>query len=437
MEFGRSEVAVVMRRHLDRIRRQVGQGVAAPSGLEDASYFDLLRADLVKRRCDSLHRVINATGIVIHTNLGRAPLPDQAVDAMRDVASGYSSLELDLQSGKRSSRYAHVETLLTRLSGAEAAVVVNNCAAAVMVTLNTFCAGGEVVISRGELIEIGGSFRMPDVIAKSGANMVDVGTTNKTSIDDYAGGVSEQTRALMTSHPSNYRILGFTAKPDLEALVAFAHQKNLLLIHDLGSGALVDLDVADLSGEPTVQACIAAGADLVAFSSDKLLGGPQGGIILGRAELVARIKKNPMLRAMRIDKLCLAALNATLRLYLPPHDPLQEIPVLRMICQSKAQVENRSRQMLDQLNAIGGLTVTLQDDESFAGGGSLPMAAIPSSVIRLRHEGIGAAELARRLRTGRPPVIGRVANDHFLLSLRTVLDRDTEALLSAVGRAAA
>lgn len=428
---------MVMRRHLERIRRQASLGVAPPSGLEEAPYFELLRADLVNRRCDSLHRVINATGIVIHTNLGRAPLADAAVDAIREVAAGYSNLELDLKAGKRHSRYAHVETLLTRLSGAEAAVVVNNCAAAVLLALNTFCSDGEVVISRGELIEIGGSFRMPDVIAKSGAKMIDVGTTNKTRIGDYADGITEKTRALMTSHPSNYRISGFTAKPDLKELAEFAHEKNLLLIHDLGSGTLVRLNAADLSSEPTIQDCISAGADLVTFSSDKLLGGPQGGIILGRAELFARIKQNPMLRAMRIDKLCLAGLNATLQLYLPPNDPLNEVPVLRMITQSKAQIAKRSRQVIHELNTIAGLSATLMDDDSFAGGGALPMAAIASCAVRLRHENVSAAELALRLRTGEPAIIGRIANDHFLLGLRTVLERDTEELVDAVRRIAA
>lgn len=435
VEFGRSEVASVMRHHLDRIRANAVQGFDPPAGLEDAAYFELLRADLVKRRCDSFRRVINATGIVIHTNLGRAPLADEAIEAMNRVAGGYSNLEIGLETGKRSSRYQHVEALLTRLSGAEAAVVVNNCAAAVLLALNAFCREGEVVISRSELIEIGGSFRMPDVIARSGARMVEVGTTNRTHLRDFSSALNDQTRVLLSSHPSNYRISGFTAKPSLKALAELAHENDLLLMHDLGSGALVDLEVADFSAEPTVQACVAAGADIVMFSGDKLLGGPQAGLVLGRAELIGRIKQNPMLRAMRIDKLSLAALNATLQLYLPPHDPLARVPVLRMICEDDASVERRSRRVLKKLIATPGLRGCLKDDVSFAGGGSLPMSGIPSTVIQLHHETVGAAELAQRLRMGEPPIIGRIADDRLHLSLRTVLERDTEDLIGAVHRA--
>ena len=436
-EFGRSEVAAVMRNHLDCIRVNVVQGIDPPAGLEGAAYFELLRADLVKRRCDSFRRVINATGIVIHTNLGRAPLADEAIEAMNRVAGRYSNLELSLETGKRSSRYQHVEALLTRLSGAEAAVVVNNCAAAVLLALNTFCREGEVVISRGELIEIGGSFRMPDVIARSGARMVEVGTTNRTHLRDFSAALNDETRVLLSSHPSNYRISGFTAKPNLEALAELARENDLLLMHDLGSGAFVDLKVAELSAEPTVQACVAAGADVVMFSGDKLLGGPQAGLILGRAELIARIKQNPMLRALRIDKLSLAALNATLQLYLPPHDPLARIPVLRMICEDNASIERRSSRALRKLIATPGLEVCLKDDVNFAGGGSLPMSGIPSTVMQLHHETVGAAELAQRLRRSEPPIIGRITNERLHLSLRTVLERDTDDLIGAVRRALA
>ncbi|MDH3747581.1 MAG: L-seryl-tRNA(Sec) selenium transferase [Gammaproteobacteria bacterium] len=436
-EFGRSEVAAVMRTRLDRIRANLVEGVDPPAGLEDAAYFELLRADLVKRRCDSFRRVINATGIVIHTNLGRAPLADEAIEAMNRVAGGYSNLELSLDTGKRSSRYQHVEALLARLSGAESAVVVNNCAAAVLLALNAFCREGEVVISRGELIEIGGSFRMPDVIARSGACMVEVGTTNRTHLRDFSSALTDETRVILSSHPSNYRISGFTAKPSLKALAELARENNLLLMHDLGSGAFVDLKMTDNSAEPSIQACVAAGADVVMCSGDKLLGGPQAGLILGRAELIARIKQNPMLRAMRIDKLSLAALNATLQLYLPPHDPLTRIPVLRMICEDNASIKRRSSRALKKLIAIPGLKGCLKEDESYVGGGSLPMSGIPSTVMQLHHETIGAAAFAKRLRMGDPPIIGRIANNRFHLSLRTVLERDTEDLIGAIERALA
>jgi L-seryl-tRNA(Ser) seleniumtransferase len=430
-EFGRSEVAEVMRERLSRIRDEAAAGIEPPSVLEDESYIRLLRADLLRRRSDSFRQVINATGIVIHTNLGRAPLAREAVEAVRKIARGYSNLESDLESGRRGSRYQHVEALLTRLGGSEAALVVNNCAAAVMLALNTFCFDGEVPVSRGELIEIGGSFRMPDVIARSGAHMVEVGTTNKTRLDDYSAALSERTSAFLVSHPSNYRISGFTSKPDLGELAELAHANDLILIQDLGSGAFVDLAATGLHDEPTVQECIAAGADLVMFSGDKMLGGPQCGIILGSAELIARIKQNPMLRPLRIDKLSLAALNATLQLYLPPNDPFEKIPVLRMISEDKSSIERRSKTVLDRLAGIPALNVSLHDDTSFAGGGALPMTGLPSTAIRLRHAD------ASRLRRGDPPVIGHIARDGLHLNLRTVLETQTEDLIGAVERAAA
>jgi L-seryl-tRNA(Ser) seleniumtransferase len=436
-EFGRSEVAEVMRERLSRIRDEAAAGIEPPGRLEDETYIRLLRADLVKRRCDDFRQVINATGIVVHTNLGRAPLAIEAVEAVTRIARGYSNLESDLDTGRRGSRYQHVEALLTRLGGSEAAVVVNNCAAAVMLALNTFCEDGEVVISRGELIEIGGSFRMPDVIVRSGARMVEVGTTNKTRLDDYSAALVEESRALLVSHPSNYRISGFTSKPGLAELAELAHDHGLILIQDLGSGAFVDVRPAGLSDEPTVQECVAAGADLVMFSGDKMLGGPQCGIVLGSAELIARIKRNPMLRPLRIDKLSLAALNATLQLYLPPNDPFERIPVLRMISEDKTSIDSRSKSALDRLEKISGLQVSLHDDLSFAGGGCLPMTGIPSVAIRLRHSIYSAAELARRLRRNDPPVVGRIAESSLHLNLRTVLERETEDLIGAVERATA
>lgn len=436
-EFGRSEVVTVMRERLESIREEASRGIVPPGDLESPAFVHVVRAELVKRRCDDFHRVINATGIVIHTNLGRAPLAAEAVASIDRIARGYSNLELDLESGRRGSRYQHVERLLTRLGGSEAAVVVNNCAAAVMLALNTFCRDRAVVISRGELIEIGGSFRMPDVIERSGARMVEVGTTNRTHLDDYAAVLREEPAAILVSHPSNYRISGFTAKPTLEELAELAHENGLMLIQDLGSGALLKVGQAGLSDEPTVQECVTAGADLVMFSGDKMLGGPQCGIILGSAELIGRIRRNPMLRAVRIDKLSLAALNATLRLYLPPNDPFEKIPVLRMLSEDKADLERRSNDALAKLAKIPGVWASLIDDVSFAGGGAMPLEGIESSAIRLRHATHSAEELVRRLRRGEPSVIARIADDHLLLNLRTVLDRETTDLVRAVERAAA
>ncbi len=434
-EFSHVEVAEVMRAHLTELRRALTNGGAELPEFDSPEYCMLLRADLLKGRISSYRRTINATGIIIHTNLGRAPLADEAIAAIENTASGYSNLELDLDTGKRGSRYRHVESLLTRLTGAEASVVVNNCAAAVLLALSTIAKDGEAIISRGELVEIGGSFRMPDVIAQSGARMVEVGTTNKTHLEDYAAALSENTRVLLAIHPSNFRVMGFTEKPKLAALAELAHDNETLLMEDLGSGSLVDLSGARLSSEPTVQRSIAAGVDLLTFSGDKLLGGPQAGIILGRAGLIDSIKRNPLLRALRIDKLSLAALAATLRLYVPPNDPYERVPVLRMISEDQASVGRRASKLLRQLKKVPGITGVVKDDVSYSGGGSLPMDEIPTKVIEIRAERLTATELAERLRASEIPVIGRIADDVLHLDLRTVLARELSDLAAALEQA--
>ncbi len=434
-EFSHVEVVDVMRVHLTRLRSALTNGGADLPDFDSPEYCLQLRADLVKGRVSSLRRTINATGIIIHTNLGRAPLADEAIAAIGDTASGYSNLEFDLDAGKRGSRYQHLESLLTRLAGAEAAVVVNNCAAAVMLALNSVAKGGEAIISRGELVEIGGSFRMPDVIAQSGVRMVEVGTTNKTHLGDYAAALSEETRVLLAIHPSNFRVVGFTEKPSLRELASLAHDNNTLLVEDLGSGSLVDLSASGLNAEPTVQASLAAGVDLLTFSGDKLLGGPQAGILLGRAELIDAIKLNPLLRALRIDKLSLAALAATLRLYLPPNDPQEKVPVLRMITESPASVGKRASNLLRRLNKIPGISGVTRDDVSYSGGGALPMNAIPTRVVQLQAAGLTAAELAERLRAVDTPVVGRISEDLLHLDMRTVLPRELSDLTAAVEQA--
>ncbi len=431
-EFSRPEVLAVMREHLARVRRDVGNGATRLPEFESPEYAQLLRADLVARRQASLKRTINATGIVVHTNLGRAPLAQEALAAVERIARDYSNLEFDLDTGKRGSRQTHVETLLTELTGAQAALVVNNCAAALMLVLHAFANRREVVISRGELIEIGGSFRMPDVIAESGAIMAEVGTTNKTSLADYESAVNDETRILLASHPSNYRVIGFTAKPTLAELSGLAAQRGLVFVQDLGSGSLIDIAAPGFEGEPTVADSIAAGVDLVTFSGDKLLGGPQAGIVVGRADLIQTIRRRPMARALRIDKLSLAALEATLRLYLPPHDPMAKVPVLSMIGESKASVEARSKRLAEELSGHAGLRCELADGVSFAGGGALPMSEIPTKVIRLAVENVSATELANQLRARDPAVIGRIANDALTLDLRTVAPEETGELVAAI-----
>ena len=436
-EYSHAEVVEVMRAHLCSYRAALTNGGAELPDFDSSEYTNRLRSDLAAGRVSSLRRTINATGIIIHTNLGRAPLATEALEAINDTASGYSNLEFDLESGTRGSRYSHVESLLTRLTGAEAAVVVNNCAAAVLLALGCFAKNGEAVISRGELVEIGGSFRMPDVIAQSGARMIEVGTTNKTHLKDYAAALSEDTRMLLAIHPSNYRVVGFTSKPSLAELAKLAHDNDVLLMEDLGSGSLIDLSESGLTAEPTVQASLSAGADLVTFSGDKLLGGPQAGILLGRADLIAAVKTNPMLRALRIDKLSLSALAATLRLYMPPNDPKEQVPVLRMLHEDQASVGRRANRVAGKLRKLPGVTASVVDGDSFSGGGALPMDKIPSRVVRVEVDGHTAAELAEHLRGTPVPVIGRIADDVLQFDMRTVLARDVADLVAAIELATA
>ena len=434
-EFSTAEVTGIMREHLARIRRSLGNGLTELPDFQGPQYQALMRAELLERRRPSLRRAINVTGIILHTNLGRAPLAAEAAVAMEEAARGYSNLEFDLETGERGSRQDHVESLLCRVTGAEAALAVNNCAAAVMLALESFAADGEVIVSRGELVEIGGSFRMPDVIAKSGARMVEVGTTNKTRLEDYAAALSERTRIVLAVHPSNFQIVGFSAKPALKELARLAHDNELLCVQDLGSGALAQIQsVASMTGQ-TVQGGLADGADLVTFSGDKLLGGPQAGLMVGRPELIETVKRNPLARALRIDKLSLAALAATLRLYLPPYDPVDKVPVLRMLSQSEASLATRAQHLRKRLREIPGVDADIVDDVTYSGGGALPMVELPTKTVRVTADGITAGTLAKRLRRQQPPVIARLADDRLVLDPRTMLPADSEDLLNAVRQA--
>lgn len=386
----------------------------------------------------SFLRVINATGVVLHTNLGRAPLPAAALQAIQATAGGYANLELDLSTGERGSRQAHVEALLTALTGAEAALVVNNNAAAVLLAINTVADGKEIVVSRGELVEIGDSFRIPDVMVRAGGRLREVGTTNRTYLADYEAAIGPDTALLLRVHRSNFQILGFTAEVDLPELVALARRRNLLVMDDLGSGALLDLSLLGLRREPLAADAIRAGADLVTFSGDKLLGGPQAGILVGRRDLLARARKNPLARAVRIDKLSLAALSATLLLYREPERALREIPILRMLALPAAAIGERAERLARALGpAARGVAITVEDESSEVGGGALPLQALPTRVLALRPApgGASAAELEARLRRGRPPVLVRVKGDRVLLDLRTVEAEQEAALLQALGGA--
>ena len=379
----------------------------------------------------SLRRVINATGVVLHTNLGRAPLADAAIRAIEEVAEGFSNLEYDIETGQRGSRYSHCVGLLRQLTGAEDALVVNNCAAAVVLALNALAQKKEVLVSRGELVEIGGSFRIPDIMARSGARLVEVGTTNRTHDDDYRRAITPKTGAIVKVHRSNFTIEGFTSEVSVERLAFIAAEHGLPVIHDLGSGLMLRLDAYGLTGEPTASTALASGATLVLMSGDKLLGGPQAGIILGAAGAVAKLRRNPFARAMRVDKLTLSALEATLRLYLEPERALKEIPVLAMLTESPSEIESRAHAVAAALQD-GGVEAEVTATKASVGGGAFPTAEIPSTGVVL---GGHAVETEEKLRGGEPPVIGRIADGKLLLDLRSVLPREDATLSRAILKA--
>ncbi len=380
----------------------------------------------------SLYPVINATGVIIHTNLGRAPLSQAAQEAMRE-ASVYCNLEFEMAAGQRGSRYVHAEDLLCRLTGAEAALVVNNDAGAVLLILSALAKGREVIISRGHLVEIGGGFRIPEVMVQSGAHLVEVGTTNRTYLRDYEAAISENTSMLLRVHSSNFRVIGFVHETSLEDLAQLAQVRNLLAVDDLGSGALLDTAQYGLSHEPTVQESLASGVHLVCFSGDKLLGGPQAGIILGKQNVVAALKRHPLTRALRVSKSMLAGLQATLLHYLKG-EAVSTVPVWQMMAMEAVQIEARAHDLAQWLRARQAATASMQveviDGRSTVGGGSLPGETLPTRLVALRVP--SADELAQRLRLGSPPVISRIENDALVLDLRTVLPSEDTALRQAL-----
>ncbi|WP_298817735.1 L-seryl-tRNA(Sec) selenium transferase [Chloroflexus sp.] len=378
----------------------------------------------------SLRPLINATGVVIQTNLGRAPLSEAARAAMQTIGAGYSNLEYDLAAGERGSRHVHLESLLTRLTGAEAALVVNNNAAAVYLALIALAAGREVIISRGQAVEIGGGFRIPDVLRASGAMLVEVGTTNRTYSHDYAAAITERTALILRVHSSNFRLIGFVHEPSLAELAAVAHEHSLPLLDDLGSGTLIDTRQFGLLAEPTVQESVAAGADLVTFSGDKLLGGPQAGIIVGRRDLVSKLRRHPLARALRIDKSTIAGLAATLYSYLRG-TALREIPVWQLISTPLADLQQRAETLAIRLNAAG-IPACAVACESAVGGGSLPGATQPSAGVAISPVVGNATELASRLRAGRPPVVARIVDKQVLCDLRSVFPGEDEMLATAL-----
>jgi L-seryl-tRNA(Ser) seleniumtransferase len=375
-----------------------------------------------------LREVINATGVILHTNLGRAPLADEAIKAVAEAARN-TNVEIDLHDGSRSRRGMQIEELFRVLTGAEACLVVNNCAAATVLTLQAIAAGKEVVVSRGQLIEIGGSYRLPDVFRVSGAILKEVGTTNRTRLADYETAVGANTAALLRVHPSNFRVVGFTESAGIAELADLAHRLGLIAIDDVGSGSLVDLKPFGFPDEPTVADSLKAGADLVLFSGDKLLGGPQCGVVLGRKAVVERLHQSPLARALRVDKLTLAALQATLQIY-ARGTAFEDVPVLRMLTRTAESIKSDAEELARRLPS--SIIAEVEAGESHVGGGSLPTHALPTFVVSLKHPSTGANELARRLRTGTPSIVARVERDAVLFDLRTVLADQRDQLSSAI-----
>ena len=419
------------------ILQGVEEEVAAAGSLTPDQWTDAVEEAVAATFRPSLRPVINATGVVLHTNLGRAPLSEEALRNLLEIAGGYSNLELDLETGERGSRYEHVEKLLCRVSGAESGLVVNNNAGAVFLALNSLAEGKEVIVSRGQLVEIGGSFRIPDVMRKSGARLVEVGTTNRTHLRDYEQAITEETALLLKVHTSNYRILGFTAEVPLKDLAALGGARGLPVMEDLGSGCFIDLSPYGIEHEPTVQETLQAGVDVVTFSGDKLLGGPQAGIILGKKRFIDRIKMNPLNRALRVDKLTLAGLESTLRVYLDENRVLSTLPALGMLTCPLKELESRARRFQRKLSKeiSGECQITLREDSSQVGGGALPLQVLPTRVVAIRPLKLSAAALEERLRRSEPPVMARVKEEEVLLDLRTVAGEEEAALLEAVKKA--
>jgi L-seryl-tRNA(Ser) seleniumtransferase len=434
----RDVVVEVARAVLTDLRARIsGDANWMSLSINAASVEELISAQVERILSRSLLTVINATGVILHTNLGRAPLTESAVDEFRRAGTQYSNLEYDLEAGARGTRDVHTAELLTRLTGAEAAIVVNNCAAAVLVTLAALARGGEAIVSRGELIEIGDGFRIPEIMEQSGAVLREVGTTNRTHIADYENAINEKTRVLLRVHPSNFKVTGFTDKPSIEELVALGKRRGLPLLEDLGSGCLVDLSEFGVN-EPTVRQSVEAGVSLVMFSGDKLLGGPQAGIIAGNRELVARVRKYPLFRALRVDKLTIAALEATLGAYL--RAAWEEIPTIRMVRAAVQEIKRRAENFVRELRPelpLDEVEIEVVDGNSLAGGGSTPAQTLPTKVIRIASARYSAAKLEQRLR--RAPagvsVIARVEEERLVLDLRTVFPEQERALIKTLSAA--
>jgi len=434
----RSVLVQSIRTTLDQLRTQI---LADNACMDDTVFVDsqllhLTTLAVNKRMEFNLKRVINATGVVVHTNLGRSLLSESVAKRVAEISSRYSNLEFDLARGARGSRYSCVEDILCEISGAEAAMVVNNNAGAVFLSLETLAKGREVIVSRGELVEIGGAFRIPDVMVRSGAKLVEVGTTNRTHLPDYVEAIRDETALVLKVHTSNYSMLGFTADVPLNDLVALGVKYHIPVMKDLGSGNFIDFSKYGLMNEPTVQETVATGVDVVTFSGDKMLGGPQAGIIVGRKDVVQNIKQNPINRALRIDKLTLAALEATLHLYRDESKALSTIPTLRMLTLPPRVIANRARRLRNRLSKLGDnrLEAVVVNTSSRVGGGALPLQELPTKCVGVTIEGLSANAIERLMRNAAPPIIGHIENDLFMMDVRTIQDEEIAMITSTFKR---
>jgi len=424
-----------IRRILENLRTGIlnADGKISQDNLSDARITEAVAAAVSRAMESNLKPLINATGVVVHTNLGRSLVPAAVAANISLIAGRYSNLEYELKAGRRGTRYAAVEDLLCEICGAQAALAVNNNAGAVLLCLETFARGRDVIVSRGELVEIGGSFRIPDVMAKSGGVLKEVGTTNRTHLKDYEDAVDANTALLLKVHRSNYSVIGFTAEVTLQQLVDLGKAHGVPVMEDLGSGTFIDFSKYGLVKEPTVQESVAAGTDVVTFSGDKLLGGPQAGIIVGKKSIIDRIKKNPLTRALRIDKLTLAALESTLRLYRDEARAVRQIPTLRMLTMTVGELEIRASRLVDKLRKTNSprLEITIIERSSKAGGGALPLLELPSRCLSVRIEGMSANALEKRMRENDPPIIGRIEDDAYVIDPRTLQDEDLPVIRAA------
>lgn len=445
-EIGGPRLAALVRTSVESLRIEI-QGHQSPveNGSDEYSRPALLEAAIGRlkiiradEQASRLRRVINATGVIIHTNLGRAPLSDQAKNALLREASGYCTLEYDTKTGKRGKRGAYAEKILAEITGAESALIVNNCAATAFLILTVFARGGEVIVSRGELVEIGGDFRVPDVLEQSGAVLREIGTTNRTKLRDYENAIGENTSMILRVHPSNYKIIGFTEKPSLSELADLAKRNGILLYEDAGSGAIFDLTKYGLNDEPVIGQSIAAGADIVSFSGDKLLGGPQSGLIVGRAELIEQIRRHPLFRALRADKLAYTVLEATLNSF-RRDTAFEDIPVLKMLSASSDELAERASSFANEVRKTLGsseLQIDVVSGNSVVGGGSAPSVKAATTLLTLSHTKLSAGELEYRLRSAETPVITRITDEKVLLDLRTVFESEESELLEALKKIA-